>query len=460
MLFKSRVIDKYFISEEIQKDSILLKRARMLTWVCLGWTFGGLIMAISHAFLTHVDEFPTYKVLVFGLLSISSFKYFSSFDLSANLLALGLAFILVPMVNAGGGLYSDNLLWLAFCPMIVALFGEKRYDLVWFLAFIVFIFIQYQKVVGNPSLHLEVIANYGAEYFLASFVFFATIVLGIVWMFKYGNDAIFKSFKRNQKILEDKHLEVLLANRRLSEATNQLSRSNKELEAFASIASHDLKEPLRMVSMYAQLLKKRLGNDLNEEQVTFMGYIQEGTTHMQKLLDDILEYSRVGRSNERIKLVDLDDVVYYVKKMIAASVAETNAQIIVEKPLPEVYGRYSELVQVFQNLLSNSIKFRRKGVTPVIRIGYLRESESHLITVSDNGIGIEKKYAERVFQMFEKLHTKTEYSGTGIGLALCYKIIQQMGGQIWLDTPLGEGTSFSIRLPVSVQVLDENKEKG
>jgi signal transduction histidine kinase len=449
-------IDKYFIHPSVKEDAVMVGRGRMLIGLLFIWIFFGLSLAIFHKIQVEEVYFPISKVVFIGLTALLTFKAFGNFDLTANTLAMGIALILVPLIRQTGGLYSDNLLWLVFCPFVVALFGNRRFDVLWFLGVCVLFVIEYRTAAINPAANnVKIIAGLTPEYFLVSYLAFVSVIVAMVWMFKYGNLAIFNILRQNQSSLESKHQELLLTNKRLQDTTGALTRSNKDLEAFASIASHDLKEPLRMISMYTQLLRKNIGPEMNTDQAEFMGYILDGTNHMQKLLDDILDYARVGRSQERVRLIDIDDVVYYVQKLMAAAIHESKAQIMIADDLPEVYGRYSELVQVVQNILSNGIKFRKKDVSPIITIRYTREPGSHLIQFSDNGIGMDQRYAHKVFQMFERLHNKAEYNGTGIGLALCNKVISQLGGQIWLDSELGVGTTVYIRLPFEAVMVKE-----
>jgi signal transduction histidine kinase len=443
------ITDKYFIHQSVKDDPVMIGRARMLIWLLFIWIITGVTLSVFHKLQVEQIQFPLIKVIFIGLTGLFSFKAFGNFDLTSNILAAGIASILIPLIWQSGGLYSDNLLWLVFCPFVVALFGNKRFDILWYLGVVAYFLVEYQRAVTNPNLNLAtLLASFTPDYFFVSYLAFVTVVSIMVWMFKYGNTAIVNKLKQNQQSLESKHQELLITNKRLQDTTSALTRSNKDLEAFASIASHDLKEPLRMIAMYTQLLRKNMGSSMNSDETEYMGYILDGTNHMQRLLDDILDYSRVGRSQERVRLIDMDDVVYYVQKLMAATIFESKAQITIVDPLPEVHGRYSELVQVVQNLLSNAIKFRKKDVDLVITVRYIREEDSHLISFADNGIGMDQRYAHKVFQMFERLHTKAEYNGTGIGLALCNKVIGQIGGQIWLDSEVGIGTKVYIRLPL------------
>lgn len=448
MLKVRTLIDKYFVPEKFSRDEVLLHKSRMLTWVHLILIAVAFFTSATLPWFLSTHEIPIFYVLLGSVLTPFVFKRFANFDLSANLLAFLIGIICVSMVRITGGLFSDNLLWLIICPMVVSLFAVRRFDVIWYLLFVAFLLYQYQLDQINPVDRVALIEKLPSDYYATGFFLFATIVLGIIWMFKFGNNLIFRHLQKNRQAIQDKNTELLAVNFKLNELTGQLTRSNKELETFASVASHDLKEPLRMVTMYTQLLKSRMRNELTAEQHEFMKYIDEGTHHMQKLLDDILEYSRVGRSNERVKSVDLDDVLYYVKRLLTVSIHESEATIQLEGNLPEVYGRYSELVQVFQNLISNAIKFRKPGVKPVVTISSSESDGFHLISISDNGIGIDERYADKVFQMFERLHTRQEYAGTGIGLALCMKVISEMGGEIWLKSKPNHGTIFYIKLPV------------
>lgn len=243
-----------------------------------------------------------------------------------------------------------------------------------------------------------------------------------------------------QEIQERRRAEKLLA-----EQARELARSNADLEQFASVASHDLQEPLRMVASYTQLLGKRYRNRLDEDADEFMGFIVDGALRMQRLINDLLTFSRVGSRGKGFQPVDLATSVAQVRINLRAAIDESGARISTGT-LPVVNADATQMEQLLQNLIGNAIKFR-KGPAPRVNIDARREDAAWRIEVQDDGIGIDARYAERIFVIFQRLHTAAEYPGTGIGLAICKKIVERHGGQIGVQSTPGEGTSFSFTLP-------------
>ncbi|AKS32158.1 sensor histidine kinase [Mycolicibacterium goodii] len=240
----------------------------------------------------------------------------------------------------------------------------------------------------------------------------------------------------------------------LDEQAEELRRSNAELEQFAYVASHDLQEPLRKVASFCQLLERRYGDKLDERGVEYIGFAVDGAKRMQVLINDLLTFSRVGRLNATTTEVDLEAVVDAALNNISTAVEEVGAEIVrPDQPLPHVDGDPTLLVMVWQNLLANAVKFHREGVSPRIVIECGTETvggvENWLFTVSDNGIGISEEFVDKVFVIFQRLHGRDTYGGTGIGLALCKKIIEHHGGNIWIDTSYTGGTRFCFTLPVT-----------
>jgi signal transduction histidine kinase len=227
---------------------------------------------------------------------------------------------------------------------------------------------------------------------------------------------------------------------------SELRRSNAELEQFAYVASHDLREPLRKVTSFCQLLQERYGGQLDERADQYIEYAVDGATRMQELINDLLAFSRVGRISERRTRVELRSLVDAAAADLANALEETGGEVEVGA-LPEVTVEVPLLRTVFQNLISNSIKFR-SSEPPRIRIGSERRDNEWLISVADNGIGIEPQYAERVFVIFQRLHSRSEYEGTGIGLAMSRKVIEHHGGRMRLDSNYAPGARVFFTLPV------------
>jgi signal transduction histidine kinase len=235
-----------------------------------------------------------------------------------------------------------------------------------------------------------------------------------------------------------------------------LSRSNAELQQFAYVASHDLQEPLRMVASFTQLLARRYGDKLDKDAHEFIAYAVDGATRMQTLISDLLTYSRAGTQTESFERMQLDVVLDQVLRTLKMSIEESHA-VVTSDPMPAVVVDGAQIGQVFQNLLVNAIKFHG-AMEPRIHIGAVKNGTVWKFSVRDNGIGIAKDHAERIFVIFQRLHTKTEYPGTGIGLAICKKIVERHGGHIWItDTP-GGGTTFYFTIATNASLAPKEKE--
>ncbi|HEX6631548.1 MAG TPA: PAS domain S-box protein [Gemmatimonadaceae bacterium] len=247
-------------------------------------------------------------------------------------------------------------------------------------------------------------------------------------------------------ITDRKRAEELLARQ-----AAELARSNAELERFAYVASHDLQEPLRMVASYSQLLARHYQGRLDEKADRWIGYAVDGARRMQALINDLLALSRVGTHGRPFAPTDCGEVLARALGSLAPAIAAGDVRITSD-PLPVVLGDATQLEQVFQNLVGNAIKFRRPEVPCEVHVGAERTTDAGrdawLLTVRDNGIGLDMAYAEQVFTMFQRLHTREEYAGTGIGLAICRKIVERHGGRIWVESTPGAGASFHFTLPV------------
>ena len=266
----------------------------------------------------------------------------------------------------------------------------------------------------------------------------------IIWVFGAGtayiDEQYFKGyFSMFTDITEKKKLE-----QRLNNYLYDLERSNKELEQFAYVASHDLKEPLRMVSSYTQLLAERYKDKLDQDAKDFIGFAVDGAVRMQSLINDLLAYSRINIEGKKIEKINMEEILEEAKTNIATSILEKHALILNEK-LPVVEGVKSQLVQLMQNLINNGIKFSNKNVQ--INISVKENHSEFTFCIKDNGIGIEKQYFDKIFMIFQRLHTREEFQGTGIGLAICKRIIDKHRGKIWVESEPGKGSSFYFTLP-------------
>jgi signal transduction histidine kinase len=251
-----------------------------------------------------------------------------------------------------------------------------------------------------------------------------------------------------RRALREKHERMLRhqVEEDLARKVDELARSNADLEQFAYVASHDLQEPLRMVTAYTQLLSEKYKGRLDEDADKFIGYASEGATRMQVLIQDLLAFSRIGRKEAAYTSVDCNAVIEEVRQTLTSAIQESGA-VVTSANLPSVWADRTQMAQVFQNLIGNAIKFRGKE-PPVVTVQAEKTDQHWLFRVSDNGIGIALEYADNVFVVFQRLHARSEYPGNGIGLAICKKIVERYGGKIWVESQPGSGSIFKFTMPL------------
>ncbi len=261
-------------------------------------------------------------------------------------------------------------------------------------------------------------------------------------------------FERDRKLLErsmDISSEELKANYQKLAAQADLQRVNKELEEFVYIASHDLKEPLRSIKSFAQILSMKLEDELSQENKEFFGFITDGVKRMEILLNDLLEFARIGENKQQSEYVDLNHTLQIVLQSLQVRIEENNAQIISDT-LPVVKAIPTRMQQLLQNLIGNAIKF--KGAhDPIIHIKVCKEDDFYIISIQDNGIGIDDAYREKVFKVFQRLNSRNAYDGSGIGLSICKKIVNNLNGKIWLESEKGKGKTFYFTILVLVEAM-------
>jgi PAS domain S-box-containing protein len=262
-------------------------------------------------------------------------------------------------------------------------------------------------------------------------VFLANVVLTAL----YDNE---KNLRGYAKVTRD-ITELRKSEEEIKQKTEELARSNAELEKFAYVASHDLQEPLRTITSYLQLLKNRYEDKLDKDANDFINFASDGSSRMRNLIRSILEYSRINRIKP-FEAVDCNKLVEEVLKNIELVIKETGT-IVQSDKLPVVMGDQVLLSELFQNIISNAIKFKN-GQPPEIKISCVKKEGYYLFSIKDNGIGIEEKYGEKIFEIFQRLHSIDKYPGTGMGLAICKKIVERHGGKIWMESELGKGTTF------------------
>ena len=248
------------------------------------------------------------------------------------------------------------------------------------------------------------------------------------------------------------------AERRLEERTLDLKRSNEELQQFAYVASHDLQEPLRAIAGYCSLLQQFHSEQLTDEGRQFIRFAVDGAKRMQALINSLLDFSRVRTHGKSFEPIDLNEIARSATENLSAQIRESHAAVHVTN-LPTVNGDSSQLTQLFQNLMSNAIKFQQENVEPKIVIHAESLEEEWVISINDNGIGIEPRFYDRIFTVFQRLHTREEYSGTGIGLAICKKVVERHRGRIWLESEHEVGSTFYFAIPKKLHESDNGSNR-
>ncbi len=327
----------------------------------------------------------------------------------------------------GPGVLANNYLFIALI-MPFLIFDVKRTGLIlmgvilplgllYSLEYVFPFFAAYNLSADEQSLLQKI-----------SIVLQCLLLLSSVYQFVFYN-------RRTEKELENNNVQMMLQ-------TSELKRSNSDLEQFAYIISHDLKAPVRNISSFMNLLVNKYGKTMNPEAREFVDYSHTGAKRLERLIDDVLAYCRIGTNLPKPIPVNLNDVVSTIRFELRDKLGASNAKIHINKELPVVNNVHSSLMyHVFQNLISNGLKFNKKE-NPQININWTNSLNYYTFSVSDNGIGISKEYSTTIFQMFKRLHNETDYDGTGIGLAICKKIVEYYHGEVWFDSTEGEGTTF------------------
>jgi signal transduction histidine kinase len=438
-----------FIHEKFDPTDVYTHRkARILVYTHLFAIGIGGIMQLSNMLYWNGanDQVSVILSILSTICSLLAFRKWGNLLVSGNFLAFAWAIPLAMSVPNTGGIHSDNLLWLITVPLTALLFASWRSGIIW-LGFLIG-FVCWLMVQNSNQNFLNTITESVNSYYAFSYIFLFIAIFCIVNIFEAGQHLVIKQLSEQKRLLEQQKKAIEEQAVAMQKIDEQLRATNAELENFAYAASHDLKEPLRMIGSYTQLVRRRMQPHLQGDTLEFMGYVTDGINRMQRLLDDLLNYSRLGREEQKERSIDLNNILFVVLHNLMVNMRENDAAIVAND-LPKIMGSTTEMIQLFQNLITNSIKFRKteQGDSPLIEIESREDGDEIVLMFRDNGIGIAPEYHERIFNIFQRLHARGEYEGSGIGLATCKKIVQNIGGRIWLESEEGAGTTFFIAIP-------------
>lgn len=445
----TKILD-YFIknSENLQYERLLRNRS-----------FIGLVLAhilLYYLFLSaRLIGFTVAPIfigqVVASVVPLFLMKYVGDLKLAANSFILIIFVFLFFIIDDSGGIFSFNQKWLALV-LLLTFFTSVNNIVVW--GIICAVFISYFYIV-DPNLPLEQIIPPSTEYLIDNVVFIFALGVIVALLFslqKHMHDLL----KKKNKMLETQKSKLESHAGELKEMTEQLKSTNKKLESFAYAASHDIKQPLRSIVSFSQLLQRDIvSGRVSDKTLSYVNYISDSGIRLNQTIDDILKSSKNALSNEDVvKQVSLERIIDTVCKELVVQLEESQA-VISYQNLPTVYADQTQLKRVMQNLIMNSVKYSKKDQAPKIEITCVTDLDHMVVSVTDNGIGIDSEYQERVFDNFYQRDQIDGHTGQGIGLANCRRIVQEWGGVIWANSTLGEGSTFSFSIPI---ISDKNDD--
>lgn len=359
-----------------------------------------------------------------------------------NLLVSTLVVLTYMLINGGEG-SGLEFYYVSLIVLPAIIFQKKSY--MFFFQGLCIAMLIFQRIYFNnhyfPPRDPEIAYK---VFFIVNSIYSALLVVLGIYFFKNASLLQEQVLISRNKIISDK-------NKQLKQINKELTRTNSDLEQFIYVASHDLKEPLRMIGNFSELLSLR--NQKDETSKEYSQYVLQAVFRMQHLINDLLSYSQIVNAENQIRAVDLNKVLKEIQLLLLPEI-ESKQALIEYKNLPTVYGIETHILQLFLNLISNALKFTDAHRQPIIQILCTENADECTFEVRDNGIGIESEYFEKIFVIFKRLHTVRDFPGTGIGLAIVKKIIENQGGKIWIKSKVGEGTSFYFTLKNGTLVAD------
>ena len=400
------------------------------------------LFLINHIYSIN-SSFPFLPVIILEIIIVFLFRFTGSFLITGNILALCLTYAMFNLSTKTGGIFSEDTHSVYIIPLIAFLIAGMRSGLVWFIA--AFCWILYSHYLAGSPDQIDYFRNqtkqYDKNYYLVISLMNLFLVCLSISILRIQYFKLFSKFEENENNLE-------IQKSKLEATQKELEASNKELDQYAHSTAHDLKQPIRTIHSFTSLLDKELkkpsSNDSKIEE--YIDIVKTSASNMNQLVIDLLEYSQLGHSDKKILGdVSLEKVIDNIQNNLRDLIVNTNTSLNIPS-LPTVYGSRIHLNQLFQNLISNSIKFRAENKDPIISIRIKETDTDYIFSLSDNGIGIKEANLDAIFTPFKKLHSASQYEGSGIGLATCSKIVEMHGGKIWVESKIGKGSTFHFNI--------------
>lgn len=425
-----QVLD-FFIFKNSEKSKVEIQKLRVFISILLlnlSFTFSHLLAGMyGH----NKQQTTTLAIIVLiSVLSLALTKYSSNSKLGLLLYVLGVTYGLCLGIQNTGMSLSYNIKWVLPIMALIT-FLEHRWLLPYVIAALVALFYFY--TITTPDAACGITSNFILVQLVENITY---IILGgiLVYLFNYYLISQNRKLKENQDIL--------------TQQSQMLHESNKELERFAYIASHDIKSPLRNITSFTSLLERELGKDISPRAQEYLNYVKSGGNKLHILVSDVLDFSKVNGHEEKSTTIDLDQIIEEIKSLLAETITSRSARINTKSKLPKIIAQRTMILLVLKNLIENGIKYNQTE-TPTIEIDFTHTAEGGTLHIKDNGIGIEQQFQDKIFDMFSRLHTYNEYEGTGLGLAFCRKIMLKYGGHITIYSKVNEGSTFNLFFPTS-----------
>lgn len=430
------ILDFFIPSRHLVENQI---KTKTFVYVLLFCIFGTIILFGLNQTIGFQSNFPFLLLASELLILLLFFKYSGSFLITGNLIAGSACYVLFSLGLTTGGIFSEDIHCLYLVPLLAFLIVGIKSGLFWLTVSIALAFYSFHLADTIPtiSMYRNQTNQFDKTYYLINTIVNLLVVSSLLTVLHYRHKNQINKHKINQEELE-------FQTEQLQETKDKLLKSNAALDRYAYSTAHDLKQPIRTIHSFSGLLAKELEKDKprKEKENEYLKIILNSSANMNKMVNDLLDYSTLSQIDiQKFDLVDLNEVMSIVIINLKESIRSTKTTFG-KITLPTILGNKIQLIQLFQNLVYNAIKFKTKDRAPIINIGFREEDRAHILSVSDNGIGINNIYISAIFIPFKRLHGGNEYEGSGIGLATCSKIVENHDGKIWADSIKGEGSTF------------------
>ena len=382
--------------------------------------------------------FPVWVLIVFNLLALFVFKKTQSLDLTVNIFLSMCFVVLFNETIYSGGIYSLDLVFLLLMPMIAFAFASSKSGFFWFILMVFSLMFYFGLELFSKSSYRDDILKYSPYYYLIGNLILSSIICGLFYVFTSTTDHFINKLVNQKKQIAEQAEELRMARQSVLD-------SNEELERYAYTTAHDLKQPLRAIRSFSELLYNEMKSvKYSEDSLIFLEFILNGSKDMENLITDLLQNAKMNNGmNSSYKKTNFKDIVEIVLNGLYAQISETGASVNIRELDIELNVIPAKIIQLFQNIISNALKYNSKDSCPVIYISCIEREKCWEFSVRDNGIGIPKSKQEFIFESFTRIeHDEDEYAGIGIGLSTCKKIVEQHKGEIWVESNFGEGSTF------------------